>query len=321
MNDGIRYGGYFTQNQIRDIVRYAADRYITIIPEIDMPGHMVAALTAYPELGCTGGPYEVWGMWGVADDILCVGKDHTLQFVKDVLDEVMQLFPSEYIHIGGDESPRVRWQECPLCQQRINDIGLKAQGNQSAEALLQGWFTTQVQQYLAQHGKRIIGWDELLGCDVDASATIMSWRGAEPGAQGAMSGHDVIMTPVGPLYFDYYQTSNTWNEPTAFGGCNTLRKVYDFEPVADGLTAEAKQHIIGVQANLWTEYVTCEPQIQYQVLPRMAALAEVQWMQPQDKDYADFMTRLTRLVDIYKHYGWTYRAKSLVLKDEDKPKD
>ena len=321
VNDGIRYGGYFTQDQIRDIVRYAADRYITIIPEIDMPGHMVAALTAYPELGCTGGPYEVWGMWGVADDILCVGKDHTLQFVKDVLDEVMQLFPSEYIHIGGDESPRVRWQECPLCQQRINDIGLKTQGNQSAEALLQGWFTTQVQQYLAQRGKRIIGWDELLGCDVDASATIMSWRGAEPGAQGAMSGHDVIMTPVGPLYFDYYQTSNTWNEPTAFGGCNTLKKVYDFEPVADGLTAEAKQHIIGVQANLWTEYVTCEPQIQYQVLPRMAALAEVQWMQPEEKNYADFKTRLTHLVDIYKHYGWTYRAKSLVLEDEDKPKD
>lgn len=321
VNDGIRYGGYFTQDQIRDIVRYAADRYITIIPEIDMPGHMVAALTAYPELGCTGGPYEVWGMWGVADDILCVGKDHTLQFVKDVLDEVMQLFPSEYIHIGGDESPRVRWQECPLCQQRINDIGLKTQGNQSAEALLQGWFTTQVQHYLAQRGKRIIGWDELLGCDVDASATIMSWRGAEPGAQGAMAGHDVIMTPVGPLYFDYYQTSSTWNEPTAFGGCNTLKKVYDFEPVADGLTAEAKQHIIGVQANLWTEYVTCEPQIQYQVLPRMAALAEVQWMQPEEKNYADFKTRLTHLVDIYKHYGWTYRAKSLVLEDEDKPKD
>ena len=317
----ICYGGYYSQEQIRDIVRYAAERYITIIPEVDMPGHMVAALTAYPELGCTGGPYEVWGMWGVADDILCVGKDHTLQFVKDVLDEVMQLFPSEYIHIGGDESPRVRWQECPLCQQRINDIGLKTQGNQSAEALLQGWFTTQVQQYLAQRGKRIIGWDELLGCDVDASATIMSWRGAEPGARGAMSGHDVIMTPVGPLYFDYYQTSNTWNEPTAFGGCNTLKKVYDFEPVADGLTAEAQQHIIGVQANLWTEYVTCEPQIQYQVLPRMAALAEVQWMQPEEKNYADFKTRLTHLVDIYKHYGWTYRAKSLVLEDEDKPKD
>ena len=316
VNDGIRYGGYYTQEEIRDIVRYAADRYITIIPEVDMPGHMLGALTAYPELGCTGGPYEVWGRWGVTDDILCVGKDHTLQFVKDVLDEVMQLFPSEYIHIGGDESPRVRWQECPLCQQRIKQEGIQANANQSAEALLQGWFTTQVQNYLSRYGKRIIGWDELLGCDVDASATIMSWRGAEPGAQGALSGHDVIMTPVGPLYFDYYQTSDTWNEPTAFGGCNTLKKVYDFEPVAAELPADKRQHIIGVQANLWTEYVTCEPQIQYQVLPRMAALAEVQWLQPEEKNYPDFKARLPHLVDIYKHYGWTFRANSLTLDDE-----
>ena len=321
VNDGIRYGGYYTQEEIRDIVRYAADRYITIIPEVDMPGHMLGALTAYPELGCTGGPYEVWGRWGVTDDILCVGKDHTLQYVKDVLDEVMQLFPSEYIHIGGDESPRVRWQECPLCQQRIKHAGIQAKDNQSAEALLQGWFTTQVQNYLSRHGKRIIGWDELLGCDVDPSATIMSWRGAEPGAQGALSGHDVIMTPVGPLYFDYYQTNDTWNEPTAFGGCNTLKKVYDFEPVADDLPTDKRHHIIGVQANLWTEYVTCEPQIQYQVLPRMAALAEVQWLQPDEKDYQDFKARLPHLVDIYKLYGWTYRAKSLTHEDEDKPSD
>ena len=318
VNDGIRYGGYFTQDEIREIVRYAADRYITIIPEIDMPGHMVAALTAYPELGCTGGPYEVWGMWGVHDDILCVGKDHTLQFVTDVLDEVMQLFPSPYIHIGGDESPRVRWQECPLCQQRIRKLGLQAKGKQSAEALLQGWFTTQVQQYLAKHGKRIIGWDELLGCDVDTTATIMSWRGAEPGAQGALQGHDVIMTPVGPLYFDYYQTDKTWNEPSAFGGCNTLKKVYEFEPVAADLPADKRHHILGTQANLWTEYITCEPQIQYQVLPRMAALAELQWLQPNEKDYQDFKVRLPRLVDIYKLYNWTYRAKSLVLENEDK---
>lgn len=318
VNDGIRYGGYYTQEEISDIVAYAADRYITIIPEIDMPGHMLGALAAYPELGCTGGPYEVWGRWGVADDILCVGKDHTLQFVKDVLDEVMQLFPGEYIHIGGDESPRVRWQECPLCQQRISTLGLKGQGKQSAEALLQGWFTTQIQDYLAAHGRRIIGWDELLGCDVDPSATIMSWRGAEPGAEGAKLGHDVIMTPVGPLYFDYYQTSKTWNEPTAFGGCNTLEKVYKFEPVADDLPADVRHHILGAQANLWTEYVTCEPQVQYQVLPRMAALAEVQWIQPQDKDYGDFKSRLPRLVDIYKLYGWTYRAKSLTHDDEDR---
>ncbi len=320
VNDGIRYGGYYTQEEIRDIVRYAAERYITIIPEIDMPGHMVAALTAYPELGCTGGPYEVWTLWGVTDDILCVGKDHTLQFVKDVLDEVMQLFPCEYIHIGGDESPRVRWQECPLCQQRIRDIGISAEGKQSAEARLQGWFTTQIQEYLAQHGKRIIGWDELLDCNVDITATIMSWRGAEPGARGANLGHDVIMTPVDPLYFDYYQTSKTWNEPTAFGGCNTLKKVYDFEPVASDLPADKRRHILGVQANVWTEYITCEPQVQYQVLPRMAALAEVQWLQPELKDYQNFKSRLPHLVDIYKRYNWTYRAKSLVLEDEDQPK-
>ena len=318
VNDGIRYGGYYTQEEIRDIVNYAAERYITIIPEIDMPGHMQGALAAYPELGCTGGPYEVWGMWGVSEDILCVGKDHTLQFVKDVFDEVMQLFPGEYIHIGGDESPRVRWQECPLCQQRIQELGLKSEGKQSAEALLQGWFTTQIQAYLAAHGRRMIGWDELLGCDVDTTATIMSWRGAEPGAEGAKLGHDVIMTPVGPLYFDYYQTDKTWNEPTAFGGCNTLKKVYDFEPVAADLPADKRHHILGAQANVWTEYITCEPQIQYQVLPRMAALAEVQWLQPEDKDYTDFKARLPHLVDIYKLYGWTYRAKSLTNEDEDK---
>ena len=315
VNDGICYGGFYTQEEIRDIVRYAADRYITIIPEVDMPGHMVAALTAYPQLGCTGGPYEVWGMWGVTDDILCAGKDETLRFVKDVLDEVIELFPSQYIHIGGDESPRVRWQECPLCQRRIKDLGITASAKQSAEARLQGWFTSQVQLYLTQHGKRIIGWDELLDCDIDSTATIMSWRGADPGAQGAMKGHDVIMTPVDPLYFDYYQTDKTWNEPIAFGGCNTLRKVYDFEPVAADLPADKRQHILGAQANVWTEYITCEPQIQYQVLPRMAALAELQWLQPEMKDYQDFKARLPRMVDIYKHYGWTYRAKSLIIEN------
>lgn len=316
VNDGVPYGGYYTQDQIKDIVRYAADRYITIIPEIDMPGHMLGALTAYPELGCTGGPYEVWCQWGVTDDILCVGKDQTLQFVKDVLDEVMQLFPSEYIHIGGDESPRVRWEQCPLCQQRIKDEGIRAKDKQRAEALLQGWFTTQVQQYLAGHGRHIIGWDELLGCDVDTTATIMSWTGAEPGAKGARLGHDVIMTPNTPMYFDHYQTRSTWNEPMAFGGCATLKMVYDFEPVAADLPAAARHHIIGIQANVWTEYITCEPQIQYQILPRMAALAELQWLQPDLKDFIDFKTRLSHLVSIYQYYGWTYRAKSLTPEDE-----
>ena len=317
--DNTRYGGWYTQEEIRDIVNYAAQRYITIIPEIDMPGHMQAALAAYPELGCTGGPYKVWGQWGVSDDILCVGKEETLQFVKDVLDEVMQLFPGEYIHIGGDEAPRVRWQECPRCQQRIHEAGIVAAGKQSAEARLQGWFTTRVQQYLATHGRRIIGWDELLGCDVDTTATIMSWTGAEPGARGAMLGHDVIMTPNTPMYFDHYQTRSYWNEPTAFGGCATLKMVYDFEPVAPDLPAEKRHHILGAQANVWTEYITCEPQIQYQILPRMAALAELQWLQPELKDYQDFKARLPRLVNLYRHYGWTYRSKSLILEDEDKP--
>ena len=318
VNDGIRYGGFYTQDEIRDIVKYAEDRYITIIPEIDMPGHMVAALTAYPELGCTGGPYEVWPLWGVTDDILCLGKDNTLRFIEDVLDEVMQLFPGEMFHIGGDESPRVRWEQCPLCQQRIKELGIKAEGKQSAEARLQGAFTTQVQQYLSRYGKRIIGWDELLDCDVDTTATIMSWRGSEPGAKGALLGHDVIMTPVDPLYFDYYQTSKTWNEPLAFGGCNTLKKVYDFEPVASELPVDKRHHILGVQANVWTEYITCEPQVQYQVLPRMAALAEVLWLEPQDKDFKDFKARLEYLTEIYKLYNWTYRAKSLVEEDEEK---
>ncbi|MBQ9576072.1 MAG: beta-N-acetylhexosaminidase [Muribaculaceae bacterium] len=321
VNDGIRYGGYYTQDEIRDIVRYAADRYITVIPEVDMPGHMLAALTAYPELGCTGGPYEVWGLWGVADDVLCVGRDHTLQFIRDVLDEVMQLFPGEYIHIGGDESPRVRWQQCPRCQQRIADEGLQSRdGRQGAEARLQGWFTTRVQRYLAQHGRRIIGWDELLGCDVDTTATIMSWTGAEPGARGAMLGHDVIMTPNTPLYFDHYQSRETWNEPTAFGGLATLRMVYEFEPVAAHLTGAARGHILGAQANLWTEYITCEPQAQYMVLPRMAALAELLWMRPEARDYADFMARLPRLVEVYRLHGWTYRARSL-NPDEEKDKN
>ena len=307
VNDGIRYGGYFTQEEIRDIVRYAADRYITIIPEIDMPGHMVAALTAYPELGCTGGPYEVWGMWGVHDDILCMGKDHTLQFVQDVLDEVMELFPSRYIHIGGDEAPRVRWEQCPLCQKRISDLGIHGTERQSAEALLQGWFTTRIQDYLSRHGRSIIGWDELLGCDVDASATIMSWRGAEPGAEGAKLGHDVIMSPTSHCYFDYYQTKDhEWGEPFSFANIITVETTYSLDPAPKTLSPEAQAHILGAQANLWTEYIAHESQAFYQVLPRMGALCEVQWVMPEKKDYKQFVERERRLTLLYKHYGWPF---------------
>lgn len=304
IEDGIRHGGFYTQDECREIVKYAADRYITVIPEIDMPGHMLGALAAYPELGCTGGPYEVQRRWGVFADILCAGKEKTFQFVQDVLDELISIFPSEYIHIGGDESPRSRWKECPLCQKRIQDEGIKAENGQSKEDRLQGYFTKRVEKYLASKGKKIIGWDELLGCDVDQSATIMSWTGAEPGAKGAKLGHDVIMTPNGVMYFDYYQTKQTWNEPLSIGGCSTVEDVYQFEPVAADLTPEQAQHILGVQANLWGEYIAYPSQIQYQVLPRMAALAEVQWMQPQDKNFDEFKARVTRLCDIYRLHHW-----------------
>jgi hexosaminidase len=304
LDDGQRHGGFYTQEQCREIVKYAADRFITVIPEIDMPGHMLAALAAYPELGCTGGPYEVEHTWGVFPDVLCPGKEQVFQFVEGVLSEVIDIFPSEYIHIGGDESPRDRWKECPLCQQRIKDEGIKAEGRQSAEDRLQGYFTKRVEKFLHSKGKRLIGWDELLSCNVDATSTIMSWRGAEPGAQAAKQGHDVIMTPNKPMYFDHYQTDKTWNEPLSIGGCETVQEVYAFEPVAADLSADEARHILGVQANLWTEYIAAKQQAEYQVLPRMAALAEVQWMQPASKDYDAFLARLKRLKVIYDLHHW-----------------
>ena len=304
IDDGIPHGGFYTQDECREIVKYAADRYITVIPEIDMPGHMIGALAAYPELGCTGGPYEVEHHWGVFADVLCPGKEKTFQFVQDVLDEVIDIFPSEYIHIGGDESPRDRWKVCPLCQKRIQDEGIQAGNGQSKEDRLQGYFTKRVEKYLLSKGKKIIGWDELLGCDVDKSATIMSWRGAEPGARSAKLGHDVIMTPNGVLYFDHYQTKQTWSEPLSIGGCSTVENVYGFEPIAADLTPEQAKHILGVQANLWGEYIAYPSFIQYQVLPRMAALAEVQWMQPQDKNFDEFKVRVTRLCEIYRMHHW-----------------
>ena len=304
IDDGIRHGGFYTQEECRDIVRYAADRHITIIPEIDMPGHMVAALAAYPEYGCTGGPYEVEHTWGVFADVLCPGKEQTFKFVEDVLSEVIDVFPSEYIHIGGDECPRDRWKTCDLCQQRIKNEGIKGEGKQTAEDHLQGYFTKRVEKFLHSKGKRLIGWDELLGCDVDVTSTIMSWRGAEPGAKAAKLGHDVIMTPNSPMYFDHYQTDKTNNEPLSIGGNSPVAKVYAFEPVAADLTPEEAKHILGVQANVWTEYIYSTQHVEYQILPRMAALAEVQWLQPDQKDFDAFKERMTRLKAIYDLNQW-----------------
>ena len=302
--DHTPYGGYYTDEEIKDIIKYAADRYITIIPEVDMPGHMMAVLAAYPELGCTGGPYETAMRWGIFEDILCAGNPKSYEFLEAVLDKVCDLFPSRYIHIGGDEAPRTRWEKCPKCQAIIAKEGIVAKDGHSKEALLQGYLTRKVQAYLEAKGRRIIGWDELLGCDVDTTATIMSWRGSEPGAKGAKLGHDVIMTPMPHCYFDFYQTKETRDEPVAIGNFLDVAKVYAMQPVADGLSPEAAKHIIGVQANVWTEYITCPEYVEYMILPRMAALAEVQWMPESQKNFDAFKKRITSFRSIYDYYGW-----------------
>ena len=302
--DHTPYGGYYTDEEIKDIIKYAADRYITIIPEVDMPGHMMAVLAAYPELGCTGGPYETAMRWGIFEDILCAGNPKSYEFLEAVLDKVCDLFPSRYIHIGGDEAPRTRWEKCPKCQAIIAKEGIVAKDGHSKEALLQGYLTHKVQAYLEAKGRRIIGWDELLGCDVDTTATIMSWRGSEPGAKGAKLGHDVIMTPMPHCYFDFYQTKETRDEPVAIGNFLDVAKVYAMQPVADGLSPEAAKHIIGVQANVWTEYITCPEYVEYMILPRMAALAEVQWMPESQKNFDAFKKRISSFRSIYDHYGW-----------------
>lgn len=304
--DGTPYGGYYTQEEVRDIVDYAAKRYVTIIPEIDLPGHMQAALTAYPELGCTGGPYEVRETWGVSDDVLCVGNDSTLQFVKDVLSEVADMFPSEYIHIGGDECPKVRWAKCPKCQARIKALGLKSDAKHTKEERLQSYMIHEATKCLNEKGKQIIGWTEILEGGLVPGATLMSWIGESGGIEAAHQHHDVIMTPNTYLYFDYYQSKQVEDEPLAIGGYLPIEKTYSYEPMPKELNKEELQYIKGVQANLWTEYIPSFSQVQYMTLPRMGALAEVQWSDPSRKDYKDFLTRIPRLTAIYDCYGWNY---------------
>lgn len=303
--DGIPHGGFYTQAEIKDIVNYAAERYITVIPEIDLPGHMLAALTAYPELGCTGGPYEVERTWGVFDDVLCPGKEHTFTFLEDVLTEVMELFPSKYIHIGGDECPKVRWEECPDCQNRIKELGLK-DAEHKKEFYLQSYVTARVEKFLNDHGRSIIGWDEILEGELAPNATVMSWRGMQGGIEAAKMNHDVIMTPTTYCYFDYYQTQFIDDEPFGIGGYVPVELVYSFEPAPDILTKEQKQHILGAQANLWTEYIKTSEHVEYMLLPRLAALSEVQWMQPDKKDYDEFLTRLPQLTLLYDKLNYNY---------------
>ena len=306
-SDNTPYGGYYTQDEVRDVVAYAAENGITVIPEIDLPGHMLTALAAYPELGCTGGPYEVWGEWGVAKEVLCAGNDKTFEFLEGVLTEVMELFPSEYIHIGGDECPKERWEQCPKCQARIRALGLKDDAEFKAEHYLQSYVTKRVEKFLADHGRRIIGWDEILEGELSPSATVMSWRGTEGGIKAAKMGHDVIMSPTSHLYFDYYQARDVENEPLAIGGYIPVERVYEFDPSFEGeLTPEEAAHILGVQANLWTEYIPTSSQLEYMLLPREAALAEVQWCRADNRSWERFLGSLSHLTDIYRARGYNF---------------
>lgn len=314
--DDVPYSGFYTQDEAKDIVRYAQERHITVIPEIDLPGHMQAALAAYPELGCTGGPYEVWKMWGVSEDVLCAGNDKTLLFIEDVLSEMVDIFPSEYIHVGGDECPKIRWEKCPKCQARIKELRLKADKNHTAEQKLQSYIINYAEQFLNGKGRRIIGWEEILEGGLAPNATVMSWRGIEGGIEAVKHKHDAIMTPSLFLYFDYYQTMDTDNEPPAIGGYVPLEKVYSYEPVPQTLTSEEAKYIVGVQANLWTEYIPTYSQVEYMELPRMAALSEVQWTMPEKKDYADFLKRLPGLITIYDLNYYNYAKHIFQVKSQ-----
>ena len=299
VDDSIPHGGFYTQQEARDIVEYARQRHITVIPEIDLPGHTLAALAAFAVVGCTGGPYEVGHRWGVYKDVLCLGKESTYKFVQDVIDEVVDIFPAKYFHIGGDESPTVMWEKCPNCLQKAKDENTDIKH-------LQQYFTNRIEKYLNSKGKSIIGWDEILEGKINQSATIMSWRGVEPGLKAAKQGHDVIMTPSSHVYFDHYQAKETKHEPDAIGGCSPVEKVYSYEPLPETLDAEAKNRIKGVQANLWTEYIPFTTQAEYMVLPRMAALAEVQWTPAGQKNFDNFSKRALRLSDLYDRYGYVY---------------
>ncbi len=304
--DGKPYGGFYTQEEAKDIVAYAAERYVTVIPEIDLPGHMQAALAAYPELGCTGGPYEVWPMWGVSDNVLCAGEDATLRFIDGVLTEIMEIFPSKLIHVGGDECPKTKWETCPKCQARIKQLGLTSDGKHTKEEKLQSFIINHAEKFLNDHGRQIIGWDEILEGGLAPNATVMSWRGEVGGIEAAKQKHDVIMTPNTYLYFDYYQSQDIANEPFAIGGYLPVDRVYSYEPLPAELTPAEQKYIIGVQANLWTEYIPTFSHAQYMVLPRWAALSEVQWTMPEKKNYTDFLIRLPRLINWYEAEGYNY---------------
>jgi hexosaminidase len=301
VGDGQRYCGFYTQAEAREIVEYARQRFITVIPEIEMPGHAVAALAAYPEFACTAGPFEVATRWGVFEDVFCP-KEETFVFLDTVLREVTEIFPSRYIHIGGDEVPKKRWQESEQAQFVVRREQLKD------EHALQSYFIRRIEQLLHARGRRLIGWDEILEGGLAPDATVMSWRGVAGGIAAAHQGHDVIMTPNSHLYFDHYQ-GNPANEPLAIGGNSPLEKVYAYEPVPPDLTPEEAQHVLGAQANVWTEYMKTSDHVEYMVFPRMLALSEVVWSPRELRNWDGFRARLAEELRRLSRLGVRYRPQ------------
>ena len=299
VGDGKPYCGFYTQDEVREVVRYARARHITVVPEIEMPGHAVAALASYPELGCGPGPYEVWTRWGVNENIYCPGEE-TFRFLQNVLDEVLELFPSTFIHIGGDEAPKGVWHRSPMVQRLMYLQKLKD------EAALQSWFIRRIDRYLTERGRRLVGWDEILEGGLAPGATVMSWRGVQGGIDAARAGHDVVMTPTSHVYFDYYQ-GDPATEPLAIGGSVPLELVYSYEPIPDGLSAAQARHILGAQGNVWTEYMPTTVQVEYMAFPRMLALAEVVWSPRAARDYESFSARLPDRLAELDRLGVNYR--------------
>lgn len=299
-SDGIPYGGFYSQDQVREIVAYATARHIEVIPEIEMPGHCTAALAAYPEYSCKGGPFEVGQKWGLYPDVFCAGQDKTFEFLKDILEEVMDMFPSRYIHLGGDEVIKDRWQTCPRCRARMQSEGLK-DVNQ-----LQGYFMGRISTFLVNRGRQFLGWDEILEGGLPQHATVMSWRGRQGGIDAAKIGHDVVMTPSDYCYLDHYQ-GDPKNEPPAVGGFLPLRQTYAFDPIPAVLKPDQAKHILGLQGNLWTEYIDSEARAEYMIFPRLLALAEVGWTSQNQRDYSDFLSRLPNALRMLDDDGIRYR--------------
>jgi hexosaminidase len=302
VGDGTPHGGFYTKEEIREVVAYAAERFVTVIPEIEMPGHATAAIAAYPQLGCTGEQLEVSTIWGVHDTIFCPSEE-TFEFIEAVLGEVVELFPSEYIHIGADEVPKRQWEESELAQAVMEREGL------ADESELQSWFIRRVERILGQYNRRLIGWDEILEGGLAPNATVMSWRGTEGGIEAARQGHDVIMSPVEHAYFDFYQ-GDPETEPLAMNWAGfeiDLARAYEFEPVPAELTDEQARHILGPQANLWTEYISTPEYAEYMAYPRALALAEVGWSPPEMRDYDDFVARLRAVLPMLDRLGVNYR--------------